>query len=95
MEKTFFIIPVYKVENTLDRCVESVLRQSEGDYEVVLVDDGSPDGAGRRCDEWAVLDPRIHALHRKNGGLGAARNTGIEYVLSRTGTGWLTFLDSD
>lgn len=93
--KTVFVIPVYNVAPYLDRCVESVLSQTLQDFEIVLVDDGSTDGSGQSCDEWASRDIRIRVLHRQNGGLGAARNTGIEDVLSRKHDGWITFLDSD
>jgi glycosyltransferase involved in cell wall biosynthesis len=88
------VIPVYKVEKYLDACVESVLAQSYADWEAILVDDGSPDACGAMCDAWAKKDSRIHALHRKNGGLSAARNTGIdaaqgEYVLLLDSDDWL------
>ena len=63
------IIPVYNVEMTLDRCVESVLNQGLSDMEVILVDDGSPDGCPAKCDEWARKDSRIKVVHKANGGL--------------------------
>lgn len=85
------IIPVYRVEQTLRRCVESVLVQQVDGMEVILVDDGSPDQCPRLCDEWAQADPRIVVIHRQNGGLSAARNTGIEAARGE----WLTFVDSD
>ena len=72
------IIPVYKVERYLDACVESVIGQTYTDLEILLVDDGSPDRCPAMCDAWAKKDPRIRVIHRKNGGLSAARNTGIE-----------------
>ena len=72
------IIPVYRVERYLDACVSSVLAQTFGDFEIILVDDGSPDGCPALCDAWARKDPRIRVIHRENGGLSAARNTGIE-----------------
>ena len=68
------IIPVYKVERYLDACVESVVRQSYADLEILLVDDGSPDRCPALCDAWAEKDPRIKVIHRENGGLAAARN---------------------
>ena len=68
------IIPVYRVEATLDRCVESVLRQHVDDMEVILVDDGSPDRCPEMCDNWAIKDQRIHVIHKQNGGLSDARN---------------------
>ena len=85
------IIPVYKVERYLDACVESVVRQSYADLEILLVDDGSPDRCPALCDAWAEKDPRIRVIHRKNGGLSAARNTGIETARGR----YIVFVDSD
>lgn len=85
------VIPVYKVEAYLDQCVESVLTQTYPHLEVILVDDGSPDRCGSMCDEWAAKDDRIRVIHQQNGGLSAARNTGIRHV---TGD-YVIFLDSD
>lgn len=85
------IIPVYKVEHTLRRCVESVLGQLPPQSEVILVDDGSPDACPALCDAWAQTDPRVLVVHQANGGLSAARNTGIEKARGE----WLTFVDSD
>ena len=84
------IIPCYKAAGTLRRAVESVLAGAPADLEVLLVDDGSPDETGRLCDELAA-DPRIRALHRENGGAGAARNTGLEAACGD----WVLFLDAD
>ena len=70
------VIPVYNVEKYLDACVESVLKL-QSDWEAILVDDGSTDESGRLCDRWADKDSRISTVHQKNGGLSAARNTGI------------------
>ena len=86
------IIPVYKTEQTLDRCVESVLGQEvSDDMEVVLVDDGSPDGCPALCDEWAKRDKRIRVVHQENKGLGAARNAGLDVARGE----YVTFVDSD
>ena len=85
------IIPVYKVEQYLARCVDSVLRQTYQNFEIILVDDGSPDRCGALCDEYARQDPRISVIHKENGGLSSARNAGIEAAKGR----WLQFLDSD
>lgn len=85
------IIPVYKVERYLDACVASVLAQTFGDFEVILVDDGSPDKCPALCEAWAEKDPRVRVIHRENGGLSAARNTGIEAARGQ----FLTFVDSD
>ena len=85
------IIPVYKVEKTLRRCIDSVLSQTYTDYEIILVDDGSPDNSGEICDEYAEKHENIRVIHKENGGLSSARNAGLgiargEYVM---------FLDSD
>ena len=72
------IIPVFKVEKTLRRCVNSITSQSYTGYEIILVDDGSPDRCGKICDELAEEDNRIRVIHRENGGLSAARNTGTD-----------------
>lgn len=77
MSRISVIVPVYKVEAYLDACVESLVRQTFRDLEIILVDDGSPDGCGRMCDAWAEKDARIRVIHQKNGGLSAARNSGI------------------
>ena len=89
--KLSIIIPVFCVEDTLDRCVESVLGQTFTDIEVILVDDGSPDRCPQLCDEWARRDHRLHVLHKKNGGLSSARNAGLDMAQGE----WVTFVDSD
>lgn len=89
------IVPVYKVEPYLKRCVDSILNQTYGDFELVLVDDGSPDQCGEMCEQFARQDPRVCAVHRKNGGLSAARNTGIDWVMANSKSEWITFIDSD
>lgn len=85
------IIPVYKVEPYLDACVASVAAQTFSDLEILLVDDGSPDGCPALCDAWAQKDPRVRVIHRENGGLSAARNTGIDAATGQ----FLAFVDSD
>lgn len=89
--KLSVIIPVYRVEATLDRCVGSVLRQPVADMEVILVDDGSPDRCPQLCDEWGVRDSRILVIHKANGGLSDARNAGLD----RATGDYITFVDSD
>lgn len=89
--KLSVVIPVYRVEATLHRCVESVLNQRVADMEVILVDDGSPDRCPQLCDEWARCDPRIRTVHQPNGGLSDARNTGISMATGEV----ITFVDSD
>ena len=89
------IIPVYNVEKYIHRCVDSILRQSYTDFELILVDDGSPDNCGTICDEYAQKDSRIRVIHQKNAGLSAARNAGIDWVFANSNSQWLTFIDSD
>ena len=72
------IVPIYKVERYLPKCVDSILNQTYSNLEIILVDDGSPDGCGRLCDAYAARDSRIRVIHKPNGGLSDARNAGIE-----------------
>lgn len=85
------IVPVYRVEKYIRRCVDSILAQSFLDYELILVDDGSPDWSGTICDEYAARDPRIRVIHKENGGLSSARNAGIDVSSGE----YLFFIDSD
>lgn len=85
------IIPVYKVEKYIRRCVDSVLTQSYQNLQIILVDDGSPDNCGRICDSYMKKDARVKTIHQPNGGLSIARNTGLEYALGE----FIYFLDSD
>lgn len=85
------IIPIYRVEQWLNRCVESVLKQDCDDMEVILIDDGSPDNCPAMCDKWAKLDKRIRVIHKANGGLSDARNVGIDAARGEC----ITFVDSD
>lgn len=89
------IVPVYKVEEYLERCVDSILKQSYKDFELLLVDDGSPDNCGKMCDEYAEKDNRIFVIHQKNGGLSAARNTGLNWFYEQNRSDYITFVDSD
>ena len=95
MPKISVIVPVYKVEKYLSRCVDSILRQSFIDFELILVDDGSPDLCGDICEQYAASDNRVIVIHRENGGLSAARNSGIEWSLKNSDSEWITFIDSD
>ncbi len=72
------IVPVYKVENYLDRCVRSLVEQTYRNLEIILVDDGSPDNSGAICDAWAAKDSRIRVIHQSNAGAGAARNVALD-----------------
>lgn len=85
------IVPVYRVEKYLDKCVRSICAQTFRDFELILVDDGSPDNCPALCDAWAEKDSRIRVIHQKNGGLSAARNSGIEVATGE----YLAFIDSD
>ena len=89
------VVPVYNVEKYLTRCVDSILNQTYADFELLLVDDGSPDNCGKICDEYAEKDSRIFVIHQKNGGLSAARNTGINWFYEQNRSNYITFLDSD
>lgn len=85
------IVPVYRVEAYLDECIHSVLTQDFPDFELILVDDGSPDRCPEMCDSYAQKDKRIHIIHQKNGGLAAARNSGLKQAVGD----YILFLDSD
>lgn len=85
------IVPVYNVEKYLSRCIDSVLMQTFTDFELLLVDDGSPDNSGMICDEYALKDVRVKVLHQENKGLSGARNAGIENSVGN----YVVFIDSD
>ena len=89
--KISVIIPVYKVEPYLDKCIQSVVNQSYKNLEIILVDDGSPDNCPLMCDEWAKRDSRIKVIHKKNGGLSSARNAGLDIAEGD----YIAFVDSD
>lgn len=89
------IIPVYQVEAFLHRCVNSILSQTFRDFDLILVDDGSPDNCGDICDAYARQDFRVHVIHQNNGGLSAARNAGIDWAFANSDSQWLAFVDSD
>lgn len=95
MSEISVIVPVYKVEPFLTRCIDSILSQTFTDFELILVDDGSPDNCGKICDEYAQKDPRIFVMHQKNSGVSVARNNAIEWSLKNSDSQWLTFIDSD
>lgn len=89
--KFSIVVPVFNVEQYLSRCIESVLSQTFKDFELILVDDGSTDSSGAICDRYAEKDNRIRVIHKKNGGVSTARNTGIEISSGE----YITFCDSD
>lgn len=95
MSEISVIVPVFNVEKYLTRCIESILKQTFSNFDLILVDDGSPDKSGAICDEYAKKDRRIHVIHQKNAGLSAARNSGIEWAFLHSNSQWLTFVDSD
>lgn len=85
------LVPIYNVASYVDRCVGSLVNQTYSNLEILLVDDGSTDGSGALCDEWAKKDSRIHVVHKENGGLSDARNAGIK----RAAGAYLAFIDGD
>ena len=85
------IVPVYKVEDYLDQCVQSIVSQTYTDLEIILVDDGSPDNCPAICDAWAGRDSRIKVIHKENGGAADARNIGLSYAHGD----FIAFVDSD
>lgn len=85
------IVPVYKVENYLNNCLDSLISQTYSDWEAILVDDGSPDRSGEICDEYALRDKRFKVIHKENGGLSSARNAGILHAEGE----YIFYLDSD
>lgn len=91
MSKICVVVPVYKVEKYLDECVETILGQSFADFELILVDDGSPDNCPAMCDAWAEKDNRIKVIHKENGGLSSARNSGVAAAQAE----YIAFVDSD
>lgn len=91
MDQISVIIPVYNVEKYLNRCVTSVLAQTYREFELILVDDGSPDNSGALCDALTSRDSRVRVIHKENGGLSSARNAGLDIATGK----YVTFIDSD
>ena len=89
--KISIIVPVYKVEQYLPKCIDSILAQTFQNWELLLIDDGSPDNSGNICDEYAHKDSRIRVFHKKNGGVSSARNLGLDYAEGD----YVMFVDSD
>ena len=89
--KISVIVPIYKVEKYLEKCLNSILNQTYKNLEIILVDDGSPDGCPKMCDDYSFKDSRIKVIHKKNGGLSSARNAGIEIATGE----YISFVDSD
>ena len=91
MPEISVIVPVYQVESFLDRCIRSILGQTFQDFEIILVDDGSPDRCPEMCDAWGKKDGRIRVVHQENGGLSAARNAGLSVCTGQ----YVSFVDAD
>ncbi len=91
MPQISVIVPVYKVEQYLDDCIQSILNQTFSDFELILVDDGSPDNCGAMCDRYAEKDSRVKVIHQENQGLSGARNSGLDAARGE----YVTFVDSD
>ena len=89
--KISIIVPVYKVEKYIHKCIDSILNQTFKDFELILVDDGSPDNCGKICDEYAKKDSRVIVIHKENGGLSSARNSGLDIARGD----YIGFVDSD
>ena len=89
------ITPVYNTEKLLPRCLNSILSQTFQDFELILVNDGSKDGSGKLCEEYAAGDGRIHVLHQENSGVSVARNTALDWIKENSDSQWILFVDSD
>lgn len=85
------IVPIYKVEQYLNRCVQSIVDQTYKNLEIILVDDGSPDNSPAMCDAWAEKDDRVQVVHKKNGGVSSARNAGLDAANGA----YIGFVDGD
>ena len=91
MDLISLIVPIFKVEKYLDRCIESIVNQTYKNLEIILIDDGSPDKCGDICDEWAQKDTRIKVIHKVNGGVSSARNAGLDIATGE----YVAFIDPD
>ena len=91
MSTVSIIVPIYKVEDYIRECIDSILAQTYPDFELILVDDGSPDDCGRICDDYAKGDNRIKVVHKVNGGISSARNAGLEVAKGE----WIMHVDGD
>lgn len=89
--KLSIVVPVYKAERSLERCIDSILHQTFTNWELILVDDGSPDNCAVICDKYAEKDERIIVIHKPNGGVSSARNAGLDIAQGQ----WIVFMDSD
>ena len=89
------VVPVYKVKDYLERCLDSILSQSFTSFDLIIIDDGSPDECGEICDKYAARDDRVIVIHQANQGQAEARNVGIEWAIKNSDSEWITFIDSD
>lgn len=90
-ELVSIVVPIYNVEKYIDRCLETIVKQTYQNLEIILVDDGSTDLSGEKCDLWKKKDNRIIVIHKENGGLSSARNAGINIANGK----YISFVDSD
>ncbi|MBQ9375373.1 MAG: glycosyltransferase family 2 protein, partial [Ruminococcus sp.] len=95
MDKISVIVPVYRVEQYLDKCLESLLAQTYKNFDIILVDDGSPDKCPIMCDDYAKNHNNIYVIHQKNAGLSAARNAALDWAFEHNDNDWFSFVDSD
>lgn len=95
MAQVSVIVPVYKAEKFLERCVDSILRQTFSDFELILMDDGSPDSSGAICDAFAQKDGRVHVIHQANAGVCTTRNNALDWVERFSDSQWIFFIDND
>lgn len=95
MPKISVIVPVYRAEKYLGRCVDSILGQTFRDFELILLDDGSPDASGQICDAYAEKDSRVRVIHQENAGVCAARNTALDWAFANSDSQWIFFIDND
>lgn len=91
MPEFSIIVPIYKVEKYLEICIDSIIGQSFCNFELILVDDGSPDTCGEICDRYSSSDTRVKVVHKENGGLSSARNAGLDIATGK----YVIFIDSD
>lgn len=89
------VVPIYEVDTYLRRCVNSICNQTLYNFELILVDDGSPDCCASICDEYAYANSDVYVIHQLNGGLSAARNAGIDWAIAASHSKWISFIDSD
>lgn len=95
MAEISIIVPVYNVEKYIKRCVNSILKQTFTNFDLILIDDGNTDNCGIICDEYAAKDSRIHVIHQNHVGVSGARNVGLDWAFASSDSKWISFVDSD